>query len=142
MSTITIKWLEQRQFVGIDSTSHGIVIASGGEGGGIGVKPSDLLLLALGSCTAYDVVGILEKKRQKLTALEIVVTGEQDSDPPWTFRRFHVHFIATGFGLSDKAVADAIALSDEKYCSVSATLRQSATVTHGFEIREAARAGG
>jgi putative redox protein len=134
MAEATIKWLEEKQFVGIDSTDHGIVIASPGEGGKIGTKPSDLLLLALGSCTAYDVVTILQKKREKLTGLEVRVTAEQQADPPWTFQRFHIHFIVKGRGLSQKAVEDAITLSDEKYCSVSATLRLGVPVTHGYEI--------
>ena len=64
MAEATIKWLEEKRFVGVDSTNHGIVIAAAGEDGLIGVKPSELLLLSLGSCSAYDVVGILKKKRE------------------------------------------------------------------------------
>jgi putative redox protein len=136
MSEATIKWLDGKRFVGVDSTDHGIVIASAGKDGGIGTKPSDLLLLSLGSCTAYDVVNILQKKRQLLTGLEVRVTAEQQDDPPWTFRRFHVHYIVRGRGLSEKAVADAIKLSDEKYCSVSATLKGGVPVTYDYEIVE------
>jgi putative redox protein len=136
MAEATIKWLEAKQFVGIDSTDHGIVIASPGEDGRIGTKPSDLLLMALGSCTAYDVVNILQKKRQKLAGLEVYVSAEQQSDPPWTFQSFHVHYIVRGRDLDEKAVEDAITLSDEKYCSVSATLKKGAEVTHDFEIVE------
>jgi putative redox protein len=136
MAEAMVKWLEEKRFVGVDSTDHGIVIASPGEDGRIGVKPSDLLLLALGSCTAYDVVSILQKKRQPLTGLEVRVSGNQQADPPWTFERFHVHYVVKGRGLSEKAVADAIRLSEEKYCSVSATLRLGATVTHDYEIVE------
>lgn len=136
MAEASVKWLEEKRFVGVDSTNHGIVIAAPGEDGRIGVKPSELLLLALGSCTAYDVVGILQKKRQKLTSLEVRVSAEQQSDPPWTFKNFHIHCIVKGRGLSEKAVADAIALSDEKYCSVSSTLKLGVPVTHDFEIIE------
>lgn len=136
MAEATIKWLEEKRFVGIDSTQHGIVIASPGEGGKIGTKPSDLLLLALGSCTAYDVVNILQKKRANLTGLEVRVTAEQQEEAPWTFQHFHVHFIVKGRDLSEKAVEDAITLSDEKYCSVSATLRLGVPVTHDYEIVE------
>ena len=135
MAEVTIKWLEKKRFVGTDSTRHGIVIAgSDPEEGGIGVKPSDMLLLALGSCTAYDVVNILEKKRTGLSDLEVQVTAEQEPDPPWTFASFHVHFVLTGKNLTPKAVEDAIKLSDEKYCCVAATLRLGVPVTHGFEI--------
>jgi putative redox protein len=136
MAEATIKWLEEKRFVGVDSTGHGIVISSAGEDGGIGVKPSDLLLLALGSCTAYDVVAILQKKRQKLTGLTVRVTAEQQTEEPWTFKHFHVHYIVRGRNLSEKAVSDAITLSDEKYCSVSATLKLGVPVTHDYEIIE------
>lgn len=136
MAQATIKWLEEKRFVGVDSSDHGIVISTPNEGGRIGAKPSDLLLLALGSCTAHDVVGILQKKRQQLTGLEVRVTGEQQADPPWTFTAFHVHFVVKGRDLSDKAVEDAIRLSHEKYCSVAATLRQAGPVTHDYEIVE------
>lgn len=135
MAGVTIKWVEKRRFVGTDSTRHSVVIAgSDPELGGTGVKPSDMVLLALGSCTAYDVVNILEKKRAGLTDLEVQVTAEQQADPPWTFTGFHVHFVLTGTNLSPKAVEDAITLSDEKYCCVAATLRLGVPVTHDFEI--------
>jgi putative redox protein len=134
MPEVAIKWLDEKRFVGIDSTDHGIVISSTGDEGKIGCKPSDLLLLALGSCTAVDVVGILQKKRQTLTGLEIRVSAEQDSDAPWAFRSFHIHYRVQGRGLTEKAVRDAIELSDGKYCCVSATLRLGVPVTHGFEV--------
>jgi putative redox protein len=132
----TIKWLDGKQFVGIDSTQHSVVLAGTGDDGRIGVKPSDMLLVALGTCTAHDVVAILQKKRQKLTGLEVRVTGEQEADAPWTFTSFHVHYIVKGRGLPEKAVVDAITLSDEKYCSVSATLKKAATLSHSHEIIE------
>ncbi len=136
MADVTVKWLEQQQYVGIDSTGHGIVLSTNDERGGIGVKPSDLLLLALGGCVAVDVVEILLKKRQKLTGLEIRVSGSQQSDPPWTFQSAHVHYILRGQGLPAKAVEDAISLSHDKYCSVGATLRLAIPVTHDYEIVE------
>ena len=131
---VRIKWIESRQFVGVDSTDHSVVISSTSDG--IGMKPSDLLLVALGGCIAYDVVGILEKKRQNLTGLEIVVSGEQDEDPPWTFRRVHMHFAVRGRGLKEKAVRDAIALAEEKYCSVAATVRGVAEIVYEHAIIE------
>jgi putative redox protein len=136
MSEATVKWLDKKNYVGIDSTGHGLVISAMGDEGGIGAKPSDLLLLSLAGCTAIDVVGILQKKRQKLTGLEITVIAPQGADPPWAFESFHVHYKVRGRGLSEKAVADAIELSDSKYCSVSATLRPSVAVTTDYEIVE------
>ena len=132
MANATVRWLTGKQFVGTDSTKHSVVLSPADVG--VGMKPSELLLIALGSCTAVDVVEILAKKRTTLTSLEIQITGEQEIDPPWTFRKFHIQFILKGKGLTDKAVAQAIQLSDEKYCSVAATVRATAPITTGFEI--------
>lgn len=134
--TARVKWVESRQFVGIDSSKHSVVMSSQDEDNAIGMKPSDLLLVAMGGCTAYDVVDILEKKRQKLTGLEITVSGEQDEDPPWTFRKLHLHFAVRGRGLKEKAVRDAIELSEEKYCSVAATVRGVAEIDYDYTIIE------
>jgi putative redox protein len=81
-----------------------------------------------------DVVEILEKKRQQLNGLEIQVSAEQDSDPPWTFRKFHLKYILKGRGLTEKMVQQIIQLSEEKYCSVAATVRAVAQITYEFEI--------
>ncbi len=131
-----VKWVEKRQFVGTDSSKHSVVMSSQDEENATGMKPSELLLVALAGCTSYDVVDILEKKRQKLTGLEVTVTGEQEPDPPWTYRKIHVHYVVRGKGLREKAVRDAIELSDEKYCSVSATVRGAAEVTSDYTIVE------
>jgi len=134
MGTATVKWIGGKQFVGIDSTSHSVVLSTADEG--VGVKPSDLLLLAIASCTAVDIVDILTKKRMPLTFMEISSTGEQDPNPPWTFRKILLHFRLSGKGLTEKAVAQAIQLSHEKYCSVAATIRATAEITTDFEILE------
>lgn len=134
MAQVRVKWVEKRQFVGTDSSKHSIVLSSQDEENATGNKPSELLLIALGGCTGYDVVSILEKKRQQLTGLEINVTGEQDPNPPWAFRRIHVEFIVRGRGISEKAVAQAIQLSSERYCSVEATVRGVAEITTSYQI--------
>ena len=134
--TVRVKWVERRQFVGTDASKHSVVMSSQDEENGTGMSPSQLLLVGLGGCTAYDVVGILEKKRQSLSGLEVTVTGEQDPDPPWTYRKIHIHYRVQGKGLTDKAVHDAIKLSEEKYCSVAATLRGIAEITYDYEIVE------
>jgi len=131
MSSVQVKWLEGRQFVGVDSTAHSVVISSPADG--IGMKPSELLLVSLAGCTAYDVVEILEKKRQKLLGLTVEVSGEQDADPPWAFRRIHTIYRLRG-ELTEKAVKQAIELSESKYCSVAATLRAAAELTWEFVI--------
>jgi putative redox protein len=81
-----------------------------------------------------DVVEILEKKRLELTLLEVTATGEQDPDPPWAYRKIHVKYRLGGKGLTDKAVEQAIRLSQDKYCSVTATVRGVAKITTEFEI--------
>jgi putative redox protein len=136
MAQATVTWVQGKQFIGTDSTKHSIVISGTDEG--IGNKPSELMLLALGSCTAYDVVGILEKKRLKLNGVQVSVKAEQDSEPPWTFRKFHVHYVVSGENLRPEDVSKAIELSESKYCSVSNTLKLAAEVTFDFEIIETA----
>jgi putative redox protein len=134
MGTATVKWIGGKQFVGIDSTHHSVVLSTPDEG--IGIKPSELLLIAVASCSAVDVVEILQKKRMPLTQLEISASGEQDQDPPWTFRKIHIHYRIGGKNLTEKAVSQAIQLSEEKYCSVAATIRATAQITTEFEILE------
>lgn len=134
MGTATVKWIEGKQFIGVDSTHHSVVLSTPDEG--IGMKPSELLLVALASCTAVDIVEILAKKRLTLTHLEISSSGEQDQDPPWTFRKIHLHYKVGGRDITEKAVAQAIQLSEEKYCSVAATIRATAQITTDFEILE------
>lgn len=136
MAEVLVKWVEKRQFVGIDSTRHSVVISGTGPEDGVGVKPAELLLIGLGACSAFDVLDILEKKRQAVTGLEVRVHGEQDPNPPWAFRRIHVHYRVRGRDLSPKAVEDAVRLSEEKYCSVSATVRGVAQITHSIELVE------
>jgi putative redox protein len=134
MAEVQVTWVQNEQFVGTDSTNHSIVLSSAKEG--TGSKPSDLLLVALGACTGVDVVGILAKKRQNFTGLQIKVSGQQDADPPWTFRKIHMEFIVRGKGISEKAVQQAVELSEEKYCSVAATVRGVAEITTCFQIVE------
>jgi putative redox protein len=134
--TVHVTWVQKRQFVGTDGSKHSVVMSSQDEENGVGMSPSQLLLVGLGGCTGYDVVDILLKKRQELTGLEVVVTGEQEEDPPWPYRKIHVHYILRGKGLREKAVQDAIALSEEKYCSVAATVRGVAELTQEYTIVE------
>jgi len=136
MATVRVKWLEKLQFVGVDATKHSVVMSGQGEEDGIGMSPSQLLLVALGGCTAYDVVSILTKKRQRLTGLEVEVAGEQEPEPPWTYRKVHLTYRLRGRGLSEKAVRDAIELSKDKYCSVGATLAAAAEITYDYTIEE------
>ena len=132
MPTISVRWVNERNFVGVDSTGHSVVLS--GQKNGIGVSPSQMLLVALAACSSVDVVEILEKKRKKLTLLEVTTTGEQDPDPPWTYRKIHLKYRLGGNNLTPKAVEQAIQLSEEKYCSVAATVRGVAKITTEYEI--------
>jgi putative redox protein len=134
MGQVTVTWLQNQQFVGTDSTKHSVVLSGTGPDDGVGMKPSELLLVALGGCTGHDVVSILRKKRQKLTDLRITVSSEQEPEPPWTFRKIHILFEVTGHDLSPEAVKQAIKLSEEKYCSVSATLSAAAAISYDYVI--------
>lgn len=96
----------------------------------------ELLLIALGSCTGVDVISILKKKRQMVTDYRIEVSGERREEFPRSYTRLNVKHIVRGRGLSELAVARAIELSDQKYCSVAATLRGSAEIVTSYEIVE------
>jgi putative redox protein len=132
MTSTIVKWIGGKQFVGIDSTSHSVVLSTQDEG--VGMKPSELLLIALASCSGVDVVDILRKKRMPLTHLEISSTFEQDKDAPWTFRKINLHYKMSGKNLTEEGVEQAIRLSEEKYCAVAATIRPTVEITSDFEI--------
>jgi putative redox protein len=129
----TLRWVPGgKRFISTDSTGHSVVMSTPDENSGM--KPSELVLSALAGCAAVDVVSILSKKRTPLSHLEVQVTAEQDTEPPWPFRKIHVKFILKGEGLTEKDAAQAIELSEQKYCSVAATLRAAAEITTSFEI--------
>ena len=132
MGNATVRWAGGKQFIGTDSTRHSVVLSTPDEG--VGMKPSELLLVALASCTAVDVVEILAKKRLHLESLEISADAQQDQDPPWAFRKIHLTYRLKGADLTDKDVKQAIDLSEQNYCSVAATLRGVTEITTSFEI--------
>jgi len=120
MPTASVKWVDELQFVGTDSGGHSVVLS--GDDHQDGVRPSEMLLVALASCSAVDVVEIMKKKRKPLAKLDVIITGERDPDPPWPYRKIQVTYHAQGNGLTEKALSQAIQLSTEKYCSVAATV--------------------
>ena len=135
---VKVKWIDGMRFVANDDKGHSIVMdvskEHGGEGSGFG--PMQLLLVALGGCTGIDVVEILRKQRQKLEGLEIVVSGERVAEPPRVYDRVHVEYKVKGKDLKEKAVQRAIQLSQEKYCSVAATLRAKAKVSYHYSTQQ------
>lgn len=135
-----VKWAESRTFVGTSGTGHSIVFGTkhGDDGVRPGPSPMELVLLGTGGCSAYDVVSILEKSRQKIDDVQVELTAERAETDPKVFIKVHMHFIVIGRGVDPKRVERAIALSVEKYCSASAMVAATAEVTHGFEVRELA----
>jgi len=138
-----VKWVEDVTFVGESGSGHAVVMDGPPESGGrnLGVRPMEMLLIGMGGCTAFDIVLILKKARQQVTDCVVGIEADRADTVPKVFTRIHVHFIVTGFGLSDKQVARAVELSAEKYCSASIMLGKSAKITHDYEIIEAAAAG-
>jgi putative redox protein len=134
MAKANVSWIGGKKFVGTDSTNHSVVLSTPDEG--IGMKPSDLILVGLASCTSVDVVEILMKKKLDLRGLEVSVSAEQDKEPPWTFRAIHLTYTITGSGISKKDAEKAIQLSQDKYCSVAATLRGVAEITWEYKVVE------
>ena len=141
MADIALKWTGDgsRMFVGRDSFGHVLVAGSWpGQDDAWkewrGVKPSDLLLLSLASCSGHDVVMILERQRQELSGLCVRVSGHNAPEPPYQFTEIHQHFILEGSNLDPRKCERAIELSVEKYCSVAATIRGVATLTYSLEI--------
>ena len=132
MPTTTVRWVTGKQFVGTDARNHSVVLS--GDDPARGVSPSQMLLIALSACSAYDVLDIMTKKRKPLTLLEVVATGEQDPEPPWAYRRIVLKYRVGGQNLTEKALQQAVQLSQEKYCSVAATVRGVAEIVTELEI--------
>jgi putative redox protein len=137
MAQAQLTWIEREQFIGVDESNHSVVLSTQGEANGVGMKPSDLLLIALAGCTAVDVVRIIAKGRQSLTGLKIDVRADQAPDPPWAYRSIHLHYRLRGT-LSAEVVGRAIELSEQKYCAVSASLRPQVEITTSYEILQEA----
>jgi putative redox protein len=132
MQTATVQWIGEQRFLATSPSGHGLLIDSDRESNK-GPGPMELVLMALGACTATDIVIILVKKRQKLESLEVVCSGERASDPPTVWKKLEILYRLRG-ALDEGAVKHAIALSEEKYCSVAAMLQKTATVTWRYEL--------
>jgi putative redox protein len=132
MQTGSVKWIGEQKFLGTSPSGH-LVPFDSGRDSNKAPGPMEMLLLALGACTATDIVIILEKKRQKLESLEVICSGERAAKPPEVWTKLEVLYRLRG-RLDDAAVKHAIQLSEEKYCSVSAMLGKTATLTWRYEI--------
>jgi putative redox protein len=137
-----IKWVEDRTFVGESGSGHKVVLgtAFGPEGRTPGPSPMEMVLIGTGGCSAYDVVHILEKGREAVEDCVVELDADRAEKEPKVFTRIHMHFIVKGRGLSEAKVQRAIGLSIDKYCSASAMLAKTATITHDFEVVDKASA--
>ncbi len=133
----TVSWLDGRAFVGESGSGHAVVMDGAPEAGGrnIGIRPMEMLLIGVGGCSAFDVVSILEKARQRVTDCRVELNAERADAIPAVFTKIHLHFRVSGTDLNVQQVERAVNLSADRYCSASIMLRGAGVeVTHGFEI--------
>jgi putative redox protein len=131
-----ITWVNNRTFVAESGSGHAVVLDGAPEFGGrnIGIRPMEMLLMGLGSCTAFDVVMILEKGREKITGVEVALDGERASEDPKVFTKVKIIYTFKGEDLKPAAIERAIKLSAEKYCSASIMFEKTATIEHEWRI--------
>lgn len=134
---VKLEWLRSRMFVGTDHLGTSIAIGYDRESDpeGKGVNPSDMLLLAAASCSAYDVVQILEKGKQPLENLSVEVQAEQSQEAPYPYVSLHFNYIVTG-DVDPEKIERAMQLSEDKYCSVLATLKPGLTFTSEYTLED------
>jgi putative redox protein len=132
MQRAEIRWIGKQEFVAKGPSGHALVLDAD-RTTNVGCGPMELLLMALGACTATDVVIILEKRREKLEKLEVICSGERAAEPPQVWTKMELLF-RVGGKVTDESVKKAIALSEEKYCSVAAMLRKTAEIRWRYEI--------
>jgi len=129
----TVHYAGDEFFIGTPPSGHAQAIDTKGDRRAA-PSPLEMLLVSVAACTAADVISILLKKRQDVVDYNVEVTGTRADEHPRKFLTFHVHHIVHGRGVSEQAVAQAVELSDTKYCSVAATVRPTAKVTTSFEV--------
>jgi putative redox protein len=134
----TIDWLAQSGMTLVAETGSGHLltmdVAAEGGGRNLAPRPMETVLAGTGGCTAYDVVLILKRGRHEVTGCRVKLSAERAAVDPKVFTRIHMHFIVTGRALNADAVARAVAMSHEKYCSASIMLAKTAQITTSYEI--------
>ncbi len=131
----TVQYAGDDFFIGTSPSGHAQTVDTNGERRHA-PTPLEMLLVSVAACTAADVVSILEKKRQKISAYKVEIEGERREEYPRAFVKFRIRHIVRGRDISARALAQAVKLSDEKYCSVAATVRPTAQIETSFEIVE------
>ena len=132
MQSASVKWIGEQKFSATSPSGHTVAVDSDRQTNSA-PGPMELVLIALGACTATDVVAVLKKKRQTLGSLEVVCSGERAAQPPTVWTKLEIVYRLRG-DLDDAAVKHAIELSEEKYCSVAAMLKKTAKITWRYEI--------
>ena len=130
-----INYAGDELFIGTSASGHAQTIDTKSDRKSA-ASPLELLLLAVGSCTAVDVISILKKKRQKISDYKVEVTGSRRDEHPRSFEIINIHHIVYGQDVSEQAVAQAIELSEMKYCSVAANVKPTSEIVTSFEIIE------
>ena len=128
-----VRYAGDDYFIGIPPSGHAQIMDASSRRNAA-PTPLENLLVAVAACTAYDVQSILKKKRQDVTDYRVEIEGHRKADRPQAFIKFHIKHIVSGTNISEKAVSDAIELSNNVYCSVAATVRPTAKITTSFEI--------
>ena len=141
----TVRWVGANagmSFIGESGSGHAVVMDGAPEAGGrnLGPRPMEMLLMGTGGCSAFDVVLILQKARQKVTDCQVKLQATRAETDPKIFTQIHFHFIVSGEALSESAVERAVKLSHDKYCSASIMLAQVAQISHSIEIINTAQA--
>lgn len=125
----------ERQFVATTGSEHYMLLDD--SAGGTGPKPIELVAVGLAGCTAFDVITILRQKyHQKVTGYEVLVEADQAERPPQVFTEVRIHHVVTGYEIDTAAIQEAIRLSEEKYCSVGAMVKQTASLHTTYEVVE------
>ncbi len=137
-STVNLTWEGGFRFESRDTHGHTLTLdAPQSDGASFeGFMPGDMLLTALAGCSGIDVASILTKMRQKVEGIEISVKGRQNPEPPWTWEDIEIRYTIRGVGLKECLVRRAIFLSEQKYCSIGATVSGRARITSDFDIVE------
>ena len=131
-----VKWVEQVSFLGETESGHAVLMDGAPAAGGrnLGPRPMEMLLLGMGGCTSFDVIGILKKSRQAVSDCYVEIDAERAETDPKVFTKIHMHFVVKGKDLKSDVVERAIRLSADKYCSASIMLGKTAELSHDFEI--------
>lgn len=135
MQTASVKWMGGQKFLSTSPSGHEIRFDSD-RTSNTAPGPMEMVLMALGACTATDIVLILEKKRQRLQSLEVLCSGERAAEPPTVWTKLEVFYRVRG-AVDETAMKHAMQLTEEKYCSVASMLKKTAEMTWRYEIQPA-----